>query len=154
MNKKERFNEAFAYLKEQGAIKTQKELAEQMGTTSPNVSSALKGVESVLTDRFIERFCLAYADIFNEEWLLTGEGEMLKHSQVIHGDGNVQVAGNAHNVNAGSTIDAALGEIDTALGEIAKAHELLAKKDEQLAKRDEQMDRLLAVIEKLTDREK
>ncbi len=137
MDKKERFNEAFEYLKKQGVIKTQKDLAEQMGTTSPNVSSALKGVNSVLTSRFIERFCQAFQDI-DKIWLLTGEGEMLKPTQTITGDGNIQVGGNAHNVNAGKTIDAALGEI-------AAAHALMAKMQTQ-------MDKLLTVIDKLTDK--
>ncbi len=139
MNKKDRLNEAFVYLRDKGVVKTQKDIAEQMGTTSPNVSSALKGVESVLTDRFIERFCLAFQDI-DKVWLLTGEGEMLKHTQTITGDGNVQVAGNAHNVNAGKTLDAALREVEN-------AHNIISKM--QL-----QMDTLLAVIEKLTDQKK
>lgn len=66
-----------------------------MGASRPNVSSALHGDERVLTDRFIERFNAAFDGIFNTEWLLTGEGEMLTNPQSsgdnspnIHGDGN------------------------------------------------------------------
>lgn len=77
MEKKERFNEAFNYLKNKGIVHTQKDVAEKMGSTSPNVSSALKGVESVLTGSFLKRFNEAFGEIFDEQWLLTGDGDML-----------------------------------------------------------------------------
>lgn len=77
MGKKERFNDAFNYLKENGLAHTQKDVAETMGSTSPNVSSALKGIESVLTDNFLRRFDEAYKNIFNIDWLLSGDGDML-----------------------------------------------------------------------------
>lgn len=38
--RKDRLMKAFNYLKSQGVIHTQKELAERMETTAPNVSSA------------------------------------------------------------------------------------------------------------------
>lgn len=77
MDKKERFNLAFNYLKNNGIIHTQKDLAQKIGSTAPNVSSALKGVEAVLTDSFLRRFCLTF-NIFNLTWLLNEEGNMLK----------------------------------------------------------------------------
>ena len=49
----ERLNEAFNYLRFKGLVKTQKDLAEAIGATAPNVSSALKGDEKFLTDSFI-----------------------------------------------------------------------------------------------------
>ncbi len=98
-------------------------------------SGKLKGVSEKLADTFLE----VYPD-YNRSWLLTGEGEMLKRTQTITGDGNVQVAGNAHNVNAGKTLDAALREVEN-------AHNIISKM--QL-----QMDTLLTVIEKLTDQKK
>ena len=79
----------------------------------------------------------------NKSWLLTGEGEMLK-TQVITGDNNVQVGGNASNVNAG-------GALCMALAEIAKAHDLMDKMQSEsvrrTAKMQEQMDRLISIIE-------
>ena len=78
MTKKERINEAFLYLKNKGIVHTQKDVAKAMGASASNVSSALSGVESVLTDKFMSRFNEAFGDMFNEEWLLSGEGEMLK----------------------------------------------------------------------------
>lgn len=78
MERRERLNEAFNFLKNKGIVHTQKDVAKKMGSTSPNVSSALKGVESVLTENFLRRFNEAFGEIFDEQWLLTGEGEMLR----------------------------------------------------------------------------
>ena len=123
MDKKERFNAAFNYLKDKGLIKTQKDLADRIGSTSPNVSSALKGVDSVLTDRFLERFCLAFSDVFNDGWILNGTGEMLK---------------------------CVSPPLDTS--EVSRLLSLLESTQETLRKRDEQIDRLISLLEKETER--
>lgn len=77
MYKNERLKKAFEYLRSNGIVHTQKDLAKKMGATPPNVSSALKGVEDVLTDNFLRRFNDAFNNIFNIEWLLIGCGNML-----------------------------------------------------------------------------
>lgn len=77
MTKKERINKAYLYLKNKGIVHTQRDVAKKMEASPSNVSSALSGVESVLTDKFISRFNEAFGLIFNESWLLTGDGEML-----------------------------------------------------------------------------
>lgn len=78
MNKKNnRLKEAFEYLKSRGYVHTQKDLAERMGATPPNVSSAFKGDPKILTDSFVNRFNNAFGDIFSTDWLETGEGNML-----------------------------------------------------------------------------
>ena len=91
----------------------------------------IKGVSEKLASLILEKF-----PHYNKSWLLTGEGEMLKPTQSIEGDGNIQVGGNACNVNAGKTIDKLIG--------------LLSKAQEQISKRDEQIDNLIAVVERLT----
>ena len=77
MDKKERFSEAYNYLRQIGLAHTQKDVAEKMQSTPPNVSSAMKGVEAVLTDSFLRRFNAAYGNIFSVDWLINGNGEML-----------------------------------------------------------------------------
>lgn len=76
LTRAERLNEAFNYLRFKGLIKTQKDLAEAIGATAPNVSSALKGDEKFLTDSFIARFSEVFGEV-SSHWLLTGEGDML-----------------------------------------------------------------------------
>ena len=76
MDKKERFVKAYNWLKFKGLIKTQDDVAQKMKAARPNVSGALNGRESVLTDQFIGRFCVAFPQI-SYLWLLQGRGEML-----------------------------------------------------------------------------
>lgn len=78
MEKADRFNLAFQYLRGKGIIHSQKDLAVAMQSTPPNISSALKGDEKVLTDRFLRRFNTAFDDVFDIDWLLYGEGDMLR----------------------------------------------------------------------------
>ena len=76
MDKKERFVKAYNWLKFEGIIRTQEDVAVKMKTTRPNVSLALNGKESALTDQFIARFCASFTQI-SYTWLLLGSGEML-----------------------------------------------------------------------------
>lgn len=76
--KKERFNKAFNHLKGSGIIKTQREAAKIIGIDTGNLSNALKGIDKYLTDSFLEKFNNAFNNIFNIEWLITGDGDMLK----------------------------------------------------------------------------
>lgn len=70
----------------------------------------------------------------NREWLLTGEGEMLKSSvQEARGDNNTQVIGDGNNVNTPSALDKALDEI-------AAQRRLVEKSQEQI-------DRLITLYE-------
>ena len=79
----------------------------------------------------------------NREWLLTGEGEMLKSPvQEIKGDNNTQIAGNSNNVNTSV-------EMQIALNEIAEMRKLV---QEQVRINKEQTDRFLAIIDKLTEK--
>ncbi len=102
MNRKERFEKSYEYLRSKGCFHTQKDAAEKMKTTQQNMSAALKGNEKVLTDNFIIRFCAAFDGIINSEWIMEGTGTMLigdvnggnnaigEKSQVfVHGDENI-----------------------------------------------------------------
>lgn len=81
MDKKERINAAFVYLKRNGVIKKQKDLAAALKSTPANVSYALSGNEKYLTDNFIVRFSIAFKHIFNIEWIIDGTGEMLRNEE-------------------------------------------------------------------------
>lgn len=68
---------AYGELIKRGLVETQKDMALKMGASPSNISSALAGQASALTSRFFKRFNKAFDNIFDEAWLLTGEGEML-----------------------------------------------------------------------------
>lgn len=126
MEKKERINQAFSYLKDNGLVHTQKDLAERMGSTAPNVSSALKGVDNVLTDNFLLRFNNAFGGIFNDNWLLTGEGSMLSASE-------------PDSISASSSTDIS-AVLNKAMDEIAAQRRITEKSQQQI-------DRLLSLLE-------
>lgn len=75
-----RLQSAFGELVKRKLVSTKKDVALKMGASAPNVSSAFNGDSRVLTDRFLTRFNNAFDNIFSLQWLLTGEGEMLKNS--------------------------------------------------------------------------
>lgn len=126
MEKKGRINQAFSYLKDNGLVHTQRDLAEKMGATAPNVSSALKGVDNVLTDNFLLRFNNAFGGIFNDNWLLTGEGSMLS-------------ASDSDSVSASSSTDLS-SALNKAMDEIAAQRRITEKSQQQI-------DRLLSLLE-------
>lgn len=71
-----RLLQAIGYLKDNGAIHKQQDIADALGMGKARISEALKGKEGKFTTGFIKRFAAAYSDYINEEWLLTGDGEM------------------------------------------------------------------------------
>lgn len=138
MNKKERLNLAYEYLKNQGKVHTQKDVAEIMKTYSPNISAALKGKENALTDSFLNRFNAAFGFLFNEEWLINGEGEMLKQTQNIGNVSNSQLTG----VNIkGQDIHINPDAYNTLL-------KIVENNQKSTEKFQEQIDRLITLLEK------
>lgn len=81
MDRSERFKRAYEYLRFRGMVHTQKDLAEKIQATPPHVSSAFKGDARFLTDKFLQRFNNSFGKIFNLQWLLLGEGNMLKEEE-------------------------------------------------------------------------
>lgn len=75
MDKVERFNKAYEFLRYEGIIKTQTDVAKAMNSARSNISLALKGDESYLTDKFLTRFASAFKQI-SLTWLLYEEGPM------------------------------------------------------------------------------
>lgn len=81
MEQVERVKKAIAYLKGQLIIKYQKDVAKAMNYNEKNLSSAINGDENYLTENFLIRFCDTF-DVIDEDWLLTGKGEMTNDSQM------------------------------------------------------------------------
>jgi len=76
-SKLERLQEAIFYLKGKGIISKQQEIVEKMGYSKSAVSQALNGRENYFTDSFIKSFNKAFDNIFNEEYIIEGVGELL-----------------------------------------------------------------------------
>ncbi len=141
MEKKDRLTKVFEWLRYEKIISTKKEFAERIKVDKTNLSSAFSGVDKYLTDSLFNKIADNFPE-FDRNWLMTGEGEMLKPSvsQTAVGDNNTQVAGNGNNVNVAAT---------TLMEELSAQRKLTEKAQEQVTKSQEQIDRLLSIIEKM-----
>lgn len=85
-----RLNKAVSYLTSTEKVSqtsTQKDVARIMGyNNSTNVNYAFKGNVRYLTEGFLKRFNKAFDEIFTEEWLIEGEGKMLKNPTIVHNE--------------------------------------------------------------------
>lgn len=77
----ERLKKTYNYLVFNELIKNQRDLAKAMKTSAPCVSYAMNGNKKYLTKSFLSRLNHTFDNIFNEDWLLYGKGEMLAQPQ-------------------------------------------------------------------------
>ena len=82
----------------------------------------------------------------NREWLLYGEGDMLKSSINQEGEHNTQVIGDGNHINTPSTIDAALQEIAAQRKLVERAYDLI---EVQININKEQNEKYLSIIDNL-----
>lgn len=75
--RQERLNEVYEYLRENYGIHTKTQFATVLKITQPALSSAMNGNESYLTDNLFKRICAEYQGVFNLDYLLNGEGQLL-----------------------------------------------------------------------------
>lgn len=134
MDKKERMNAAFNYLRDHGYLHTQKDMADAIGSTAPNVSRMLKGDPKVLTDNICVRVQRSYGCI-SANWLMHGEGEMLVVEEPTEqGDAKGTIAAKNETI---ATLKAQLKDKDALLadkdGRIADKQALIDNLQEQVA---------------------
>lgn len=147
--KASRLQSAYGELLKRKLASTKKDIAERMGASAPNVSSAFNGDPRVLTDRFLSRFNAAYGNIFSMDWLLNGKGEMLEGSvvQTSYGDHSPNLNGNGNSISDSASLERAFDTIDKALEEIAAQRKLVERSLALLEKRDAQLDRLIELLQ-------
>lgn len=75
--KQERLKEVYNHLRNYFGVHTQIDFAEAIRITRPALSSAMNGNESYLTKNLFQKICAAYPGVFNLDYLLTGEGQLL-----------------------------------------------------------------------------
>lgn len=125
--KKERVNAAFNFLREHGYLHTQKDMAEAIGSTAPNISRMLAGDPKVLTDNICVRIQRAYP-IISANWLIHGDGDML----IMDNNTERQMM-----MPDPSSVTNAI---------IASKDETIAEKDARLAEKDARIEAIKATI--------
>ena len=79
MTRVEIIKKAFDYLVFKGVITTRADFADAISYNRTNLSSAMNGNEKYLSDSLMNKISQAFPE-FDKNWLLTGEGAMLKVS--------------------------------------------------------------------------
>ena len=77
IERQKRLKEVYEHLRKHCGIHTQGDFASSIGYSRPVISSAMNGNEDNLTDRLFKSICEKYEDVFNLDYLLNGEGELL-----------------------------------------------------------------------------
>ena len=80
--KQDRLCEVYDYLRAKKGIHTQVGFAEALHITRPAISAAMNGNEAYLTKNLFQKICAAFPGIFNLDYLLTGQGELLLESNI------------------------------------------------------------------------
>ena len=81
-NKQERLIEVYEYARAHCGVHTKSEMAIRLHITQPAFSYAINGNEAYLTKNLFQKVCAAFPGIFNLDYLLTGQGELLLASNV------------------------------------------------------------------------
>lgn len=129
----QRLRELINLLKNLGVVGTDTDFANKVGKHRNYLSDVVVGKRS-LTSKFVVQICEAFPDV-NAEWLLTGEGQMLKDNSQ-----------NIINSTAGRDIVQTHNAGDLELIETLKQQ--IKEKDEQIKAKDEQIKALLNFLNK------
>lgn len=71
-------NEVYEHLRNHYGIHTQGGFADAIGYSRPVISSALNGNDSNITDKMLRTINNKFPDVFDIDYMLTGEGQLLK----------------------------------------------------------------------------
>ena len=134
--KQERLREVYEHLRQHFGVHTQIDFAKALGLTRPAISSAMNGNEAYLTDNLFKRICAAYQGVFNLDYLLTGNGQLLTIQEEVKSE---QIEKESNPQQPSSYIDKL----------IASLEKQVKDKDDQLADKDRIINLLEQKIEVL-----
>ena len=77
MGRADRLKEVYEYVRKRFPIHTQYDFAECLKYNRAYISSAMHGNEKNLTDKLFTNICEAFPGVFDLNYLLTGEGQLL-----------------------------------------------------------------------------
>ena len=127
-----------------GKISSQKDLGEKLGYTNESSFSQVINNKVPFPKKTVKNIKTLFPEI-NTNWLITGEGEMLKDCQNYNNNG---VLINGSNTN--SPINNKHYYSDALQTQNEQLLERVKEKDEQIKEKDAQIKSLLAIIEKQT----
>lgn len=124
MNERQkRLIEVYEHLRRYFGIHTKTEFAEALHYGRTSMSAAMNGVEKYLTDNLFKTICEAYQGVFNLDYLLTGNGQLLTIQEEVKSE---QIVKESNPQQPSSYIDKL----------IASLEKQVKDKDDQLADKD------------------
>jgi len=82
MNERQkRLNEVYEHLRKFYGIHTQSDFANALRKSRNAITLALNGDEKYLTNKLFKNICEAYKGVFNLDYLLTGNGQLITHEE-------------------------------------------------------------------------
>ena len=121
--RKDRLNEVYEHLRNHFGIHTKMQFAAVLKITQPALSSAMNGNEAYLTDNLFKRICAAYQGVFNLDYLLTGNGQLLTIQEEVKSE---QIEKESNPQQPSSYIDKLISSLEKQVKD----------KDDQLADKD------------------
>lgn len=142
MTETERLKAVFDYLRENKIVHNQQNFVERIGSDKSTVSQILNGripIPNILFGKVVAAF-----PQFDEGWLRSGEGSMLKPSvqQTSYGDHSPNVNGDGNRIACNGV------EAERFFDELIAQRGLTERALSLLEKRDSQIDRLISLLEK------
>lgn len=123
MSRKDRLNEVYEYVRSHFPVHTKNDFADKLKYHRTYISSAMHGNEKYLTDKLFMNICEAYPGVFNLDYLLTGNGQLLTiHEEV-----------KSEQIEKESNPQQPLSYIDKLIASLEKQ---VKDKDDQLADKD------------------
>lgn len=81
LERQKRLNEVYAHLYNHLGVHNKGDFADKIQYARAYISSAMNGNERYLTDKLFRSICEAYPNVFNLNYLINGEGELLVSSK-------------------------------------------------------------------------
>ena len=126
MSRKDRLNEVYEYVRSHYPVHTKNDFADKIKYHRTYISSAMHGNERYLTDKLFMNICEAFPDTFNLDYLLAGEGSLLKTEEEVHNE-ELEKLYNPQPIDQSSLVNAIIAAKDETIASLKR--ELDAKNE-------------------------
>jgi len=126
IERQKRLNEVYEHLRRYFGIHTKTGFAEAIQYGRTSMSAAMNGDEKYLTDSLFKNICEAYPGVFDLDYLLTGEGQLLTIEEEVK-DKDIENLYKPQPIDNSSLVNAVIAAKDETIDSLKR--ELAAKNE-------------------------